>query len=168
MPPPNFRSQSSFSAASTPMTIYFARSHHRRMVMSALSHFLNPLTSPLSSVPAAPAAPVVVRLHARGSTATASARSRGSSLLALLTWDPCQSSAGATLYADIYLSFSSPQPHVSATQVGTHANSSTATCIRSASTALAGTHHAIGCETCNFSKASRPGILHDQIWPYQT
>ena len=36
---------------------------------------------------------------------TPATRSRGSSLLALLTWNPCQSSAGATLYADIYLSF---------------------------------------------------------------
>ena len=43
-------------------------------------------------------------------------------------------------------SASSPQPHVSTTQVGTHADSSTATYKRSASTAPAGTHHAIGAD----------------------
>ena len=37
--------------------------------------------------------------------ATAATRCRGSSLLELLTWDPCQSSASATLHAYIYLSF---------------------------------------------------------------
>ena len=35
---------------------------------------------------------------------------------------------------------------LSTTQVGTHANSSTDTCIRSASTAPAGTHHAVGAD----------------------
>ena len=45
-PPPNYRSQSSFSGASTPMTLWFARSHHPHMVMPAVSHFPNPLTSP--------------------------------------------------------------------------------------------------------------------------
>ena len=68
MRPPNYRSQSSLSGASTPMTLWIARSHHRHMVMPAVPHFTNPLTSPPSTVPAAPAAPVVVRLHARGST----------------------------------------------------------------------------------------------------
>ena len=38
------------------------------------------------------------------------------------------------------------QPHVSTTQLGTHAARSSATFKRSASTALAGTHHAIGAD----------------------
>ena len=40
----------------------------------------------------------------------------------------------------------SPQSHISTTQVGTHAYSSTAIYKRSASTAQAGTHHAIGAD----------------------
>ena len=84
-------------------------------------------------------------------------------------WDPCQSSAGATLYAYIHLSFVPAATCKYHPQVGTHADSSTAT---SASTALAGTHHAIGADPrarrVTFSKASRPGTLHGQIWPYQT
>ena len=72
MPPPNYRSRSLFSGASTPMNLWIARSNHRHMVMPAAPHFPNPLTSPLPTVPAAPAAPVIVmfapRLHARGST----------------------------------------------------------------------------------------------------
>ena len=63
---------SSSSGASTPMTLWIAQSQHRHMVMPAAPHFPNPLTSPLSTVPAAPAAPVIVmfapRLHARGPT----------------------------------------------------------------------------------------------------
>ena len=62
MRPPNSRSRSSFLDASIPKTLWIARSHHQHMEMPAVPHFPNPLTSP---VPAAPAAPVVVRLHAR-------------------------------------------------------------------------------------------------------
>ena len=51
----------------TSKTLWIARSHHRHMGMPAAPHFHNPLTSPLSTVPAAPAAPVVVRPHGRGS-----------------------------------------------------------------------------------------------------
>ena len=54
------------------MTLRIARSHHRHVVMPAAPHFSNPLTQPLSAVPAAPAAPVSVmlapQLHARVST----------------------------------------------------------------------------------------------------
>ena len=68
MPPTDYRSRSSFSGASTPKTPWIARSHHRHMEMPAVPHFPNPLTSPPSTVPEAPAAPVVVRPRARGST----------------------------------------------------------------------------------------------------
>ena len=43
-------------------------------------------------------------------------------------------------------SFPSPQPHVCTTQVGTHAVRSSTTHKRSASTAPAGTHHAVGAD----------------------
>ena len=39
MRPPNSRSQSSFSGASAPKTLWITRSHHRHMLMSAAPHF---------------------------------------------------------------------------------------------------------------------------------
>ena len=143
MPPLNFRSQSSLSGASTPMTLWIAWSHHRQMETPAVAHFSNPLTSPPSTVQHQPHQWSFGSTRAAPLCATASARSRGSSLLALLTWDPSQSSASSTLYAGIYLSFV-PATTCKYTQLETHANSSTVTCIRSASTALAGTHNAVG------------------------
>ena len=69
---PNPRSRSSFSGASTPKTLWIARSHHRHKEMPAAPRISNPLASPLFTLPAAPAAPAVVtfapRLRARGST----------------------------------------------------------------------------------------------------
>ena len=94
--------------------------------------FSNPVTSLPSIVSAAPAAPAVVmfahRSHACGS------RSQGSSFLEFSTWDPCQSSA---VRSRLHTCTSAPslQPHVSTTQVGTHADRSSATYNRSASTA---------------------------------
>ena len=77
--------------------------------------------------------------------ATASARSRGSSPLSSSHGIPVKA-APVRPCTHTPLSASSPQPYVSSTQVGTHADSSTATYKRSASTALAGTHHAIGAD----------------------
>ena len=73
-------SRSSLSGVSTPKVFWIARSHQRHMEMPAVPHFFHPLTSPASAVGFTRAAP----LHATGAT-----RSRGSSLLGLLTWDPC-------------------------------------------------------------------------------
>ena len=65
MRPPWYRSQSSFSGLNLLQRPYGSLGpHHRHMEMPAAPHFPNPLTSPLSTVPAAPAAPAVVRLHA--------------------------------------------------------------------------------------------------------
>ena len=61
---------------------------------------------------------------------TAATRSRVSSSPELSTWDPCESSARATPFANIHL----------------HADRSSATYERSASTSQAGTHHAIGAD----------------------
>ena len=73
MPPPNYRSRSSLSGASTPKILWIARYHHRHMDMSTVPHSANPVTLLPSTVSAAPAAPVVdtfaPQFHACGSTA---------------------------------------------------------------------------------------------------
>ena len=105
------------------------------------------IASIYSPVPAAPAA--------RGSRSAPRARHHSTPPLppGLEDQAPMSSSHGIPVRAapvrpctHTSLSASSPQPHVSTTQVGTHADSSTATYKRSASTALAGTHHAIGAD----------------------
>ena len=63
----------------------------------------------------------------------------------LSTWDPCESSAGATPFTYIHLS-SVPAATCKYHPSGTHADRSSATYKRSASTAPAGTHHANGAD----------------------
>ena len=176
MRPPNSRSQRSFSGASTPKTLWIARSHHRHMGMSVAPHFPNRVTSPLSTVSAAPAAPAVVMFctpvptRAAQRYTTAATRSRKLSSPELPTWDPCESSARATLFANIHFTAvlaATCQYHPSGP---THAARSSATYKRSASTALAGTHHAIGagptCWTRSFPKTTGQFRTSQTCWTW--
>ena len=64
------------------------------------------------------------------------------------------------------------QPHVSTTQVGTHADSSTATCKRKCKYRPGWNPQSCWCRSpCrkwSFSLTSGSGSSHDQVWPIQT
>ena len=112
--------------------------------MQAAPHLPNPLTMPLSAVPAAPVTVMpALRLQA----------SRHSRLQVSWSMPTCAPhmvylSKHYSVRPRLHTSTSvTPlQPHVSTTQVGTHPVRSSAPYKRSASTALAGTHNAIGAD----------------------
>ena len=141
-PPHNSRLQSSSLGASTPKTLWVARSLHQQMGMLVAPHFPNPVTSPQSTVSAAPAAttvpsqPVVLSATARHFHLQ-DLRNRHCAVLRPMA--PCLSPAGYAAF--IPASARPPHSPVSAhTQVGPHLSLFAAAPKRGASTALARTH----------------------------
>ena len=143
---------------------WIPRSHHRHVPTAP--HFPNPLTSPLSTVPAAPAAPVFVRrarLHSTpppppGLEDQAYLRSSHEILGKAAQVRPCTQTSTSP---------ASPQPHVSTTQVRKHPVRSATTYKRRASTALAGTHNPVGADP-RAGTGHFPGSSYGQIWSIQT
>ena len=167
MPLHNCSSRSSSSGASTPMTLWIAKSHHRHIAMQAAPHLHNLLTLLRFAVLAAPAGPATVmlalRLHACHHSRLQVSRSMpicAPHMVYLLKQLP-------RLCTSIFVT--PLQPHVSTTQVGKHPVRSAATYTRSTSTAQAGTHNPIGADPrAGSGQTTSPGSSYGQICASQT
>ena len=143
MPPHSYRSRSSSSGASSPITLQTAKPRHRHIAMLGAPHRLNLLTLLRIAAPAAPAMLATVtstlRPHMSPPGLEKYARQFASHGIPVKA-----APVRPRLYTAI--SVTPPQPPVSTTQVGTHPVRSATTYKRSASTALAGTHNPFGAD----------------------
>ena len=143
MPPHNYRSRSSSSGASSPMNLYSPSTHcNARSASPPQPADIATLCSPSSASHAGD-----------GHDDTTAPRVLLQPPPGLEKYAHLCSSHGITVKAApvrprLHTSTSVPslQPHVSATQVGTHPVRLSATFKRSASTALAGTHNPVGAD----------------------
>ena len=121
MPPHNYRSRSSSSGVSSPMTLQTAKPRHRHIAMLAAPHLHNLLTLLRFAAPAAPATPATVTRtlrphvchHSRLLVSRSMARQCASHGIPVKA-APVRPRLCTTI------SVTPPQPHVSTTQVGTH------------------------------------------------
>ena len=169
MPPPNYRSRSSSSGASSPMTLQTAKPRHRHIAMLAAPHLHNPLTLLRFAVPAAPATPATVtrtlRLHAchHSRLRVSSGMPVSTPHMVYLLKQPW---CGLVC---VHPSQSRPHSHTSVPPSG---NTSCAFSYHLQDNRPGGNppcHRCRpSCGTWTFSKAWGPGSLHGQIWPSQT
>ena len=160
MPPHNYRSRSSSSGASSPMTLSTAKPRHRHIAILAAPHLHNRLT-------------LATTLQSHQHQFVASDGHEHTTVARVLPQPPpgletvCPTSRSRLTWLLLLkrhqlrprlctsISVTPPQPQVSTTQVGTHPVRSATTYKRSASTALAGTHNPVGadpsCRNWSFS-----------------
>ena len=147
MPPHNYRSRSSSSGASYPMTLLTVKHCHR--------HIFN-------AGSASPPQPPDIATHCSPSSASHASDGHEHTTAPHVSLQPPLGlekyarqhashgipvkAAAVRLRLSTSISVTPPQPHVSTTQVGTHPVRSATTYKRSASTALAGTHNPVGAD----------------------